>query len=121
MRNFTAKLFQESPIIEVVTASYLEAHGVAFDRSVLEVYSAARPGTPFPDGAFERGARATFVRLESEDWQRHNVETFFEHVWNTFGAALQIWDDLVYNGIYFSCSWPSQNSLVLVLRTTSDR
>jgi len=98
--NFAAKLFQESHVLEVLAASYLDAHGVNYDRTVLDVYAAAEQGKAFPDGAFERGPLRSFVRLEADDWKRHNVETLFEHAWATFGGAADVWDDIVYNGIY---------------------
>jgi hypothetical protein len=98
--TFGQRLFNESHSLQKVAASYLQAHGIAYESTILEAYettaSGAASSVPIPPEAWGKSPLRIFLGLERDHYKMHNVERLFEHVWNTHGDSSDIWEGLAY-------------------------
>lgn len=101
--NFGNRLFQESPTLQFVCAHYLTKKGIPFNVRILEAYQ-NRSGEIIKKEDMENSPLRIFLSLEGCYPRKHNVERLFEFIWNQYGENIEMWDELIYWGIYLSIS-----------------
>ena len=99
MRNCAGELFNESAPVQQVVASYLQSHGIAFDDAIIRAYAANQTVT-VSSSEMEASPRRVFQWLESAEYQTHNVERLFEHVWRTHGDNSELWEALAWDTVF---------------------
>ena len=103
--NFGNKLFDESPILQQVTAAYLESNSIEFNPKMLEIYATAKGGEKIDPEVYNSSPLRVFLRLEKENPARHNVERLFEYTWNVFPKNnYAFWGSLMHSAVYLQLS-----------------
>lgn len=102
--NFSERLFQESAVVQFVTAKYLEAYKMEFNKRILEAYNDPS-NVKLQNGDMANSPLNVYLKLEKSNPEQHNVERLFEFAWNNFGKNnIGFWDELINWTIYQSLS-----------------
>jgi hypothetical protein len=100
MANFCNKLFQNQPVVQRTLALYLTDKGISYNPTFIDFLN-GNLGETISREKITSTPLDVFLKLEREEPENHNVETFFEYAWNHFGETHpDIWDVLIYWTIY---------------------